>query len=147
MKVILLNDVPKVGKKYDVRDVADGHALNHLLPNRHAIFASKSALEKSAIQRAQWEKGRKQGKEEAATALAALQDTIIEIQEKANEQGHLFASIGEEEIADAIFQQKKIKITPEMVDIDKPLKEVGERDITLRLGDLRAVFRLAIVPE
>jgi large subunit ribosomal protein L9 len=147
MKVILLRDVPKIGRKYEVRDVADGYAINHLLPNKHAIFATKSAIEKSMTDRERSKAHEERETGEIKTALAALEDSMIEIQEKANDKGHLFASIGEEEIANAILEQKNIRISPNIIDIDKPIKELGERDITLQSGDIRAVFRLNIVSK
>jgi large subunit ribosomal protein L9 len=147
MKVILLRDIPKIGKKHEVRDVADGYALNHLLPNKHVKFASPTAIVQSATDRERSAAAASKSAETTVKNFEALQDAIIEIQEKANEQGHLFASVDREEIANAIFQTKKIKIDPAMIEIDKPIKEVGERDITLQQGDLRAVFRLVIVPE
>ena len=147
MKVILLRDIPKIGKKHDVRDVSDGYALNHLVPNKHAKFASVQAIAQSALDREQSAALAQKTSQTVAENFAAIQDTVIEMQEKANGQGHLFASVDREEIANAVFEHKKITIDPAMVDIDKPIKEVGERDITLQHGDLRAVFRLAIVPE
>ena len=130
-----------------MRDVADGYALNHLLPNKHAKFATPSAVAQSASDRERAAATASQNTETIAKNFEILQDATVEVQEKANEQGHLFASVDQEEIAAAIFQSKKIKIDPSMVDIDKPLKEVGERDIALQHGDLHAVFRLVIVPE
>lgn len=147
MKVILLRDVPKIGKKHEVRNVADGYALNHLLPQKHAIFASKTAIAVSTATRARNAAGAAEAVEALTKHFEQLQDAVIELSEKANAEGHLFASVDREEIADAIFEQKKIKIDPAMVDIDKPIKDTGERDITLRQGDLRTVFRLAIVAE
>ncbi len=147
MKVILLQDVAKVGKKHDLRDVPDGYARNFLLPQKLARFASETAVRETNTARERRADDEVTQNEELKKNFAALADAVIEIQEKANEQGHLFASIGEDEIANAIYQQKHITIDASVIDLDKPIKEVGERDIALRSGDLHGSVRLVVVAE
>lgn len=147
MKVLLLHDVAKVGKKHEVRDVPDGYARNFLLPKKLATFASSAAVASSEALRARRAAEKSMDAETLKKNFAELQDKVIEIQERANEQGHLFASIGEDEIAHAIYEQTKIKIEPSMIVLDKPIKEIGEQDIAINADDEHGVFRLVIVQE
>ncbi len=147
MKVILLKDVAKVGKKHDLREVPDGYARNFLLPQKLARFASQTAILETNAAREQRMNDETTDNQELQKNFALLADAVIEIQEKANEHGHLFASIGEDEIAHAIYQQKHITIDPSVVDLDKPIKEVGERDIALRSGEVHGSVRLVVVGE
>ena len=145
MKVILLQDVAKIGRKYEVRNVADGYARNFLLPQHLATFATPEAVARTAADRERKVGERALSEELLGKTFESLNDQIIEIREKMNEQGHLFSSVDREDIANAIRDQKNVALDPMYVDLDKPLKSSGEYDIELRSDGKRAMVRVVIV--
>jgi large subunit ribosomal protein L9 len=142
MKVILLKDVKAVGRKYDVKDVADGYALNFLLPQKMAERATEKALERINQMKDQVEAERKIQDDLLMKNLEALKGQTITIEEKVNDKGHLFASIHKDQIAEEIMNQTKISIPGEVIMLGKPIKETGE--YTLGLIGSDATFILSV---
>ena len=98
MKVILLHDVPRVGQKYDVKDVANGYGRNYLLPRKLAEIATEKAIAGVATLKTQHEGETKVRVDLLLKNLESLNDVTVVMQEKANDKGHLFAGIHKEEI-------------------------------------------------
>lgn len=144
MKVILLKSVPKIGSKYQVLDVADGYAMNALLPRGLAQVATKSALARVAELKLTEDVDRKVREDLLMKNLASIADVTVEYVGKANEKGHLFAGIHKEEIIDALKKQDRVDITPEYLILDKPIKEVGEHKITVDVQGKTAEFTLVV---
>jgi len=76
--------------------------------------------------------------------LKVLDDVRVKIQGKANEKGHLFKGIHIEEIAEELKKQDHIDLKPEYIELEHPIKEVGEFDITAKVGDASATFKLIV---
>jgi large subunit ribosomal protein L9 len=76
--------------------------------------------------------------------LKSIEGVTIELSGKANNQGHLFAGIHKEEIAPALKKEARIDIDPEYITLDKPLKEVGEHEVTVTVQDKTAKFKVVI---
>src|SRR5258708_2520757 len=115
MKVVLLKDVPKIGKKHEVRNVADGYAINFLFPQRLAQPATPKLL-------AEIEQLGLKNKAQAeinsalfAKHLKTLEEKPIVIFGKANEQGHLFAGIHKETVLQAIWEKAGIEVPPDLL--------------------------------
>lgn len=144
MKVILLQNVPKVGQKGDIKKVSDGYANSFLIPRGLAKFASTSEIKKVENQR----KKKKQKEETIAKTAKALLDKIsgskITIKESANENGHLFAQVHLKEIADAISKQLGEEISEDWINLENPIKEVGEFDINLEAYGNKTKIKLFI---
>lgn len=131
MKVILLKDVPKVGRKDDIVDVNQGHAINMLIPRKLArpatsgdiasVSKKKELNQKHAIEKV--EKGRE--------VLHLLHNKTISIKEKANEKGHLFSKVHTKEILDAIKNEFNISIDKSWIEEFEPIKSIGEHKIYL----------------
>ena len=147
MKIILLKDIPKVGRKYDVKDVSDGHALNFLIPRGLAEVATAQALKKVEIKRLADEGNKKVRDDLIAKNLKDLEGKTIDIVEKANEKGHLFAGIKAEELASIIKAQTSLDISAEHVILDKPLKEVGEHKVALKVGDMKVMITVNVAAK
>jgi large subunit ribosomal protein L9 len=147
MKIILLKDVKKLGKKYEVKEVADGHALNMLIPNGLAITATPGNINMIEM--------RKKGdmfeiaktKAEFDEVLNKVKEISVEISGKVNEKGHLFAGIHKEEIVEAVLKQKGINLPIEHLILEKPIKEVGEHAITIKIGEREVTFKLNVKAE
>lgn len=144
MKIILLKDVPKVGRKYDIKDVAEGYALNMLLPRGFAQIASPQAVAKIEQLKANDLTAKKMEEELLLKSLEALKNVTINIKGKANDKGHLFAGITKEMLATEIEKASRIKIDPEFIQLSKPVKEVGEHKVGIVVGNKKGEFTLVI---
>ncbi len=147
MKVILTQDVVGLGKKLDVKNVSDGHALNMLIPRGLAREATAGALKQAEAQKARWEAERKVQEELLLKNIAQIEDKAVHIQGKASEQGHLFASIHKEDISRRLKEELRIDVDPELINLEHPIKAVGEHSLTVSVGGKKAKFKLVIEAE
>ncbi|MEK7514949.1 MAG: 50S ribosomal protein L9 [Patescibacteria group bacterium] len=134
MKVIFLHNVRGVAKIGDIKTVTDGYARNFLIPRGIAKFATENAEKEALVLQ---EKRNLVMAEERDTALA-LRDKLsgakIELQEKGNASGTLFAAVGRKELAEAILKQLGVSVEVEAVHIpEHAIKTVGEHTATLNL--------------
>jgi large subunit ribosomal protein L9 len=142
MKVILLKDVKTVGRKYDVKEVADGYALNFLLPQKSAERATDKALERINKMKAEIDAERKVQDDLLMKNLEGLKGQTVTIEEKVNDKGHLFAAIHKEKIAEEVEKQTRVSIPAAMIQLGKPIKEAG--DFTIHLEGSHATFVLVV---
>ena len=145
MKVILLKDVAKLGKKFDIKTVSDGHGLNLLIPQKLAIIATSQALKQLELQKAQIEAEKKIHEELLAQNIKGLSETVLTIVGKANAKGHLFAGVHREEIALELQKQTRLQVDPSFIQIEHPLKELGEHMIEVKAGGKSAKFKILII--
>jgi large subunit ribosomal protein L9 len=144
MKVVLLQDVAKIGRKNAVVEVPDGYAQNQLIPRRMAKPATPENL-KAALKDA----ADKQASAEATLAKydrvrEALKDKKILIHAPSkNKQGHLFASITKGQVMTAL-NQAGIIVDPDMVQLPKHIKEIGEHEIDLVYGTNQSKFIIKV---
>lgn len=146
MKVILLKDVPNVGKKYEVKDVSDGYAINYLIVRKLAEVATPGAIKNIELRRKQGVQKQELDKNLLAKTLESLKGVKITLSEKANEKGHLFAQVHREEVVAALKDQKGIELDAEMVDMEHPIKEAGEHKISIKIDKKTAEINLEILP-
>ena len=147
MKVILNQDVNKLGKKGDVVEVAKGYARNYLLPKNLGI----KATEKNILIAEEMQQKRQASIEEnielANSIKTGLADAKIVIASKSTDEGTLYASISNESIIEAIEKFSGYKINESQIS-DNAIKEIGLHDITINLsGDVSFEVTLEIVPE
>jgi large subunit ribosomal protein L9 len=144
MKIILLKDIADIGHKYDVKNVADGHALNYLIPRKLAELATDKKIKEIERKKHQMEEEHEIQHDLLLKNLKALDGASVEMSAKANEKGHLFKGIHREEIADELRRQDHIDLKPEYIQLEHPIKEAGEFDITAKVGKDSAAFKLII---
>lgn len=144
MKIILLKDVPKVGKRYETKEISDGYALNLLIPKGLAVAATSDMVKKFELERSRDEGERKIRQELLLKNLKELEGVTVTMTEKANEKGHLFAGVHKPEIIPAIQKQTRIQIDAEHMILEKPIKEVGVHEIQVKVGDKSIKFNLDI---
>src|SRR3989344_1451170 len=108
MKIILLQDVGGVGKRYEVKEVTDGHALNLLIPR--GLAEQATPLKLAAHEKRTAEHAAQKAKEEEMlkSSIQGLRGARIEIAVRATEKGGLFKTIGPKEIAAALNEQKQV---------------------------------------
>ena len=144
MKVILTKDVPKLGRKFEVKNVSSGYAQNLLIPKGLAIVATEQALKKAELDRKAMEGERKVMQDLIVKNIKDLDGVTVSCTAKANDKGHLFAGLHKEAVAEEIFKQTQLQIDPNFIQLEHPLKEVGEHEITVKEGDVSATFKLII---
>lgn len=131
MRVILLQDIEKLGKKYDTKEVADGYARNFLIPQGLAKPATEEALiwleTKKEIEAKKAEEELKKIQEKA-TAIDG-QELIIPV--KIGEEGQLFESITSQKISEKL-KELGFEIKKTQIDLPKPIKELGEFPIKIK---------------
>ena len=147
MKVILLQDVEKVGKKFDVKEVADGYARNFLLARNLAKQATPEALEWLEMQKELLSQKSEEELKRAQELASGLDDLEVPLQVKVGEEGQLFESINAQKISERLremgYDVKKIQIK-----LKDPLKETGEFPVRIALEhNLEAEIRVIITEE
>lgn len=146
MKIILLQDVPNVGKKWDVKEIKGGYARNYLLPANLAVLATVKAVKDAELKKTQ-EAQRKEIQENLLEkSLDSLKDFTLVIERKTNEKGHLYDAVDVKEIAGLLTEKLKSEIFPEHIKIEKPIKETGKYEIAVAKGDRQVSFEIEIKP-
>ncbi len=133
MKMILLQDVKSVGKKGDLVNVSEGYAKNFLLPKKYAVEATKANLNDYELKQKAEAKRKQEELEEAQATAKALEDKVVVVKVKTGENGKLFGSVTNKEVAEAIVDQTQLKIDKKKVSIGDPIKMVGERTAVVKL--------------
>lgn len=125
MKIILIADVEKLGKKGEAKEVSAGYAKNFLLPKKLAVLATSVSL-KQAEDVKKKEATKLESEEKRNKELQAkLKELKLSIKKKANEEGVLFGAVGEEEIAKLI----NLNISSKDIKTQTPIKALGEFNI------------------
>lgn len=133
MKLILLEDVKSVGKKGDIVNKNDGYALNYLIPKKLAVEATKANMNDLELKKKAEEKRKKEELEEAKKIAEQLNDKVIKVSVKAGENGKVFGSVTNKEIADALAKQTGMDIDKKKISFDAPIKMVGRRIVKIKL--------------
>ena len=144
MKVVLRKDIPGVGRKNEVKNVSDGYALNMLIPKKLVVPGTPATIAHAERLKSEEDTERKIHENLLFRNLAGVQGLTIEISGKANEQGHLFASIHPEAIITELKKQKGVNLSPEFLQLDKPIKEVGEHKISVKVQGKTGEFTLVV---
>lgn len=144
MKVIFLKDVPRVGNKNDIKEVNDGYAQNFLLPRGLAKMATAQAVKELEIAKQNIAIERKVQNELLTRSMEEIKQKVVTLSGKANDKGHLFQAIHKKEIIDALRKTHRAEIGEEFIVLDKPIKEVGEFKIEVKVGDKKSYFTLKI---
>ncbi len=133
MKVILLEDVKSVGKKGELVNTSDGYAKNFLFPKKLAVEATKSNLNDFELKQKAEAKRKKEEFEQAQAMAKELENKIVTVKVKTGENGKLFGSVTNKEVAEEIVKQTGLEIDKKKVSIGDPIKMVGERTAVIKL--------------
>lgn len=147
MKVILLKDVQKLGKKYDVKEVNQGYGMNYLVKNGLAKVATKHEEEK-VLSLKQAEKAKEDMNEKLIEkVLKSIDGKEITIKSKVNEKGHLFKALNEKDVATEVGKQLNIDIDSKWIVLDKPIKEATKFNIPVKRGEHKGTIILNVEKE
>ena len=146
MKVILADDVEKLGRKGDVVTVADGYARNFLVPKGLAMTASKGTLKQAELmQKARAEKDEKD-KQAAAARVATLAAAPVYISARAGEEGRLFGSVTNSDVARAIQEQLGQEVDRRDIRLDDPIRSLGTHQVEVNLhAEVNALVTVEVV--
>ena len=132
MRVILLKDVEKTGKKFEIKDVKDGYARNFLIPQGLAKPATKEALEWLEIQKEIQEKKAEEELKKAQELASTIDDLEVAIPVKVGEDDQLFESINAQKISEKL-KEMGFDIKKTQIELPEPIKEIGEFPIKIKL--------------
>src|SRR6059058_3960057 len=147
MEVILLADVEHVGLRGDVVSVARGYARNYLLPRRLAEEATTARV--AELQKRDTVRARHEAKtaEQAQEIAETLSKTVLRFEVKAGPTGSLFGSVTPTDIADELWNSKKIRVDRRKIETD-PIKRIGRYEIPISLfEDIRVEVKTEVIPE
>lgn len=144
MKIALLKDVQGLGKKNDVKDVSDGYALNFLIPKKLGEVVTGGVLARIDLAKRQEEQERKVMEDLLSKNLHTIHDKEVVIEREANEKGNLFAGIHKEDIVKAAKESLDVDLIPDFIVLDKPIKDVGEHKIDIKVHGKSATFTLTV---
>ena len=145
MKVILLKDIAKMGKRGEVKEVADGYAINVLIKKGDALMATPTELAKWKSKEA----AKNHKKELATSTFAVLVDALrhcdlVISNKKHDTKGQLFASVKEADITEAIFSAVKLSVDPKQIIITTPIKSLGKHFFEIKQGEKREKIELVV---
>ena len=132
MKVILKQDIDKLGKAGDVVKVAPGYGRNYLIPKRIAVLATPGNMKVQEIEKLAQARHDQRDKEAASLLARDIVKLTVEISRKAGEGGTLYGSVTAIDIADYLITHK-IDIDKRKIQLDDPIKTIGEYHVPIRL--------------
>lgn len=147
MKIILLKDIKKIGKKYEIKEVADGYALNSLIPSMAAVPATPSFIKGIEAKMKKETLLKEDFKKAFEYAVSKLPDGKLHLSGKVNEKRHLFAGIHEDQIIDGFKKETGVVLSLEHFNLDKPIKEIGEHTIELKMDGEKYKLNILIKPN
>lgn len=147
MKVLLQSDVESVGKAGQIVNVKDGFARNFLIPRKLAVIADEKNMKVFEHLKRQTEERIKKIRKSAETLKEKIENITLTIPCKVGEEGKLFGSVTNIQIADALKAQG-IDIDRKRIILEKPIKALGEYEAKVKLeGEVTATIRLTLVKE
>ena len=136
-----------MGKKYEVKNVSDGYALNTLIPRGLVEVATPASLRTLEGKKMAVQAMTLRTEEAILKNLKAIHGKEFEMSQKANEKGHLFAAVHLDQVTALIKSKTNIELPASYLHIEKPIKEAGDHEITVKVGKESAVFNLKILAE
>jgi large subunit ribosomal protein L9 len=148
VKIILADDVDKLGHKGDIVTVADGYARNYLVPKGLAMVATKGAQKQADLMRKAREERERKKREEAAAKVATLGTEPVYISARAGEGGRLFGSVTKSDVARAIEEQLGESVDRHHVRLEDPIRTLGTHSIELHLHEeVNALVTVEVIPH
>ena len=147
MKIILMDDVPTLGRRGEVRDVSDGYARNFLLPQKLALHATPANLKNLEQIKARQDSRAAKLKTDAQGQAQAIEALHFSQRRQASDEGRLFGSVGRADLA-AFLAQHGIEVERRRIGLDEPIKSLGEFTVPVRLhADVTAQLKVSVSRE
>ena len=133
MKILLLEDVRKLGKKGEIVEVSDGYAKNFIIPQKLGREATKQVLNEWTQKKGSEANRKEQDRLESIEMVRTLEKTPIVIKGKAGDGGRLFGSITSKDLAEALKEQHNVDLDRKKIILKDPIRAVGNYSIEIRL--------------
>ena len=148
MKVILLENLRKIGSIGDVIDVKRGYARNFLIANKKALYASKENILEVEKIKSDLSKKDNEKKKAATQILDQLNDKEYSVKKLSTENNELYGSVKPTEISKLILATNKIDIKPSMIQLSQEIKSLGKFKVKVNLhSEVQAEFNIEVVAE
>ena len=147
MKIILIKDVEKLGKKYEIKEVSSGYARNYLIPKGLAIQASEKLLKWAESQREIEEKKAEEKLKKVSSVVSEIDGLEIEIPVKVGKEKQLFEKVNQQKISESL-KKLGFEIKKSQIELEKPLEELGEFPVKIKFEhNLEAEVKIIITEE
>lgn len=133
MKIILLQDEKKLGKKGDIIEASEGYARNYILPKKIGVEATARNMNDLKLQKANDAKVAKEQLEAAQALGKELETKQVLVKLKAGEGGKTFGSVSSKEIAGALKEQYNLDIDKKKIQLPEALKSIGSYEVSVKL--------------
>tara|TARA_B100000676_G_C17545068_1_gene564437 strand:+ start:74 stop:532 length:459 start_codon:yes stop_codon:yes gene_type:complete len=148
MKVILLENVRKVGSIGEIIDVKRGFARNYLISKKKALFASKENIKEVEKIKQELNKKDQNKKKEAKNILEKIQNKTYEIKKLSTENKELYGSVKPTEISKLIHEKENVEINPSNIQPTKEIKSLGEFKVEINLhSDVQTQILVKVIPQ
>ncbi|MBR6381543.1 MAG: 50S ribosomal protein L9 [Lachnospiraceae bacterium] len=148
MKIILLKDEKKLGKKGQLIEASDGYARNYILPKGIGVEATPKAMNDLKLQKANAEKVAQEQLETAQELAGKLGSVTVVTSIKAGAGGKAFGSVSSKEIAEGCKAQHGIELDKKKIVLTEPLKTIGTHEVTVKLHpQVSATLRVKVEEE
>jgi len=148
MKVILRADVPDLGKRGDILDVADGYARNYLVPKGMAMNASPGAKAQATAMRRARDLRDAQDRSAAEEVATTLVSKVVTLTARAGSEGRLFGSITSTDIAEAVEAQTGVALDRRKLELTEPVKTLGTHVVSVKLhSDVEFPVTIEVVAQ
>jgi large subunit ribosomal protein L9 len=148
VKVVLREDVEKLGRKGDLLEVADGYARNYLVPRGLAIVATKGVVQQATAMRRNRQVRDDRDKEAAQELATRLTTSPVQVKARAGEGGKLFGSVTAADIVAAVKDQTKVELDRRKLTLVEPLKALGPAEVPVQLHpEVTVTLAVEVVAE
>tara|TARA_Y100000992_G_C21122573_1_gene422606 strand:- start:96 stop:554 length:459 start_codon:yes stop_codon:yes gene_type:complete len=148
MKVILLENIRKIGSIGEIIDVKRGFARNYLISKKKALFASKANIKEVEVIKQELNKKDQEKKKQAKLIQEKIKNKIIEIKKLSTENKELYGSVKPTEISKIIEDNEKIKINPSLIQPVKEIKSLGEFKVIINLhSEIQEQIIVKVLPQ
>ena len=148
MKVILLENLRKLGSIGEIIDVKRGYARNFLLSKKKALFASKENIKEVEKIKQELNKKDQDKKKEAKSILEKIQNKEYEIKKLSTENKELYGSVKPTEISKILKNIEKVEINPSLIQPTKEIKSLGSYKVLINLhSDIQSQIIIKVIPQ
>lgn len=147
MKIILMDDVPALGRRGEIREVANGYARNFLLPKKLAVPATPGNVQNLEHLKRQRERAEQKVRDTAQVAAERIGGLTLAIATRASEDGRLFGSVSAQDVV-AFLERNQIPVERRRILLEEPIKALGEYQVPIRLHhDVTATLKVTVTRE
>lgn len=148
MKVILQQDVKKVGSKGDIVEVSEGYGRNFLLPKKLAVEATAANLETAKQKANSAARKKQQATDEARLLAAQLEKVSVKVAVRIGEGGKLFGSVTGKDVADALAKEHGIDVDRRKISLKSEVTGAGEYEAVIKVHpEIQTTIRVLVVAE